>query len=98
MLRDFAIRFLVEAIAFGIALAITSSIFGRKQFLPFWFFFFGFALTDAACRALFKHYPQLNTSWMSYAVVSGISLAACLPVLLLMALVMKRRKRHDLEA
>jgi len=67
-------RFLVEAVAFGIALAIASSAFGRKRLLPFWFFFVGFVLTDAACRVLLKHYPESSTGWKHDAVVAGISL------------------------
>jgi hypothetical protein len=99
MLREFAMRFLVEAVAFGIAFAITLCIFGRKLRQPFfWFFLFGFTLSDAACRVIFKHYPEISTGWISYAIVAGISLVACLPVVLLMAFVLKRKKIHDHDA
>ena len=99
MLREFAIRFLVEAVAFGIALTITCSVFSRKRFSPFWILFlFGFALTDAACRVVFKHYPDLSTGWLSYVTVAGIALAACLPVILVMLFFVRRRQRHDHDA
>jgi hypothetical protein len=98
MLRELAIRLLINAAAIGIGLAIASTGFRRR--LPrrpfFWFFIFAFAVSHAACTVLFRYYPTLSTGWYCYATIVCISLVACLPVCLWKLFAIKRQKDdHD---
>jgi hypothetical protein len=94
MWREFIVRVVVCLIVFGFVfrgLACKSS--GEAFIMAL-----AFALLNSVPRLVFGYFPELDSGWMSYAVVVGVALAVCILILPLMALTIKRRKRHDHDA